>query len=47
LDQSGLSLSKEKKNVYIDAQMPGINADDIEVTVDKRVNVIHGERGET
>lgn len=40
---SGLSISEDDKNVYIDAAMPGIDPKNIEVTFDKGVLHISGE----
>ena len=43
---SGLSISEDDKNVYVEAQMPGLNNDDIEVTYHKGELWIRGEKKE-
>lgn len=40
---SGLSVSEDDKNVYVEASMPGLEAKDIEVTFDKGVVWVKGE----
>mgnify|MGYP000344849268 CR=1 FL=1 len=40
---SGLSLSEDDKNVYVQASVPGVDPKDIEVTFDKGVVWIKGE----
>src|SRR5690349_6402523 len=40
---SGLSVSEDDKNVYIEAAVPGIDPKDVEVTFDKGVIWIRGE----
>lgn len=40
---SGLSLSEDKHNVYIEAAVPGVEPKDIEVTFDKGTLWIKGE----
>lgn len=40
---SGLSISEDEKNVYIEAAVPGVDPKEIEVTVDKGVVWIKGE----
>lgn len=40
---SGLAVSEDDKKVYIEAAVPGIDPEDIEVTVDKGVVWIKGE----
>jgi HSP20 family protein len=32
---SGLSISEDDKNIYIEAPVPGVNPEDVEVTFDK------------
>lgn len=39
---SGLSVSEDEKNVYIEAQVPGVDPTKIEVTVDKGMLWIKG-----
>jgi len=43
---SGLSISEDEKNVYIEAHMPGLQADDIEITFQKGELWIKGDRKE-
>ena len=43
---SGLSVAEDDKNVYIEANMPGLKADNIEVTFQKGELWIRGERKE-
>ena len=40
---SGLSVSEDDKNVYIEAALPGINPEDVEITFDKGMLWIKGE----
>ncbi len=43
---SGLSMSEDERNLYIEAALPGIDPKDIEVTFDKGVLWIRGEAKE-
>lgn len=43
---TGLSISEDEKNVYVEAAIPGIDPKDIEVTFDKGVVWIKGEAQE-
>ncbi|MBS0652277.1 MAG: Hsp20/alpha crystallin family protein [Verrucomicrobia bacterium] len=45
-DASGLSVSEDEKNVYIEASVPGIKAEDIEMSFEKGVLWIRGEKKE-
>ncbi len=45
-ERSGLSISEDGKNIYVEAALPGLSADDIEVTYDKGVLWIKGEKKE-
>ena len=45
-DQSGLSLSEDNNNVYIEAKMPGLTAEDIDVMLENGMLRIQGERKE-
>lgn len=45
-ERSGLSISEDEKNIYIEAALPGLTADDIEVTYDNGVLWIKGEKKE-
>lgn len=40
---SGISISEDDKNVYVEAALPGIDGKDVEVTFDKGVVWIKGE----
>lgn len=41
---SGLSVSEDDKNIFVEANMPGLKADDIEVTFQKGELWIRGAR---
>ncbi|MEM3063525.1 MAG: Hsp20/alpha crystallin family protein [Nitrososphaerota archaeon] len=43
---SGLSISEDDQNVYVEAALPGLEPDDIEVSFDKGVLWIKGEAKE-
>lgn len=43
---SGLSVSEDEEKVYIEAAMPGIKSDEIELIFDKNVLWIKGEKQE-
>lgn len=43
LPSSGLTVSEDKKNIHVEAAMPGISPKDIEVTFDKGILWIRGE----
>lgn len=45
-DPSGLSVSEDEDNVYIEAALPGVKPEDIETTFDKGILWIKGERKE-
>ncbi len=47
LPSSGLTVSKDEKNVFIEAAMPGVEPDNIEVTVDKGMLWVRGTAQET
>ncbi len=40
---SGISISEDDKNVYIEAAIPGVDPKDVEVTFDKGIVWIKGE----
>jgi HSP20 family protein len=40
---SGISISEDEKNVYIEAALPGVDSKNIEITFDKGVVWIKGE----
>ena len=40
---SGLSISEDDKNVYVEAALPGLKSEEVEVTFDKGVLWIKGE----
>ena len=40
---SGLSISEEAKNVYVEAALPGVDPKNVEITFDKGVLWIKGE----
>ena len=41
----GLSISEDEQNLYIDAQLPGVKSEDVDITIDpkKRHLLIKGE----
>ena len=43
-DRGGMTLSEDDKNVYVEAALPGLKGDDIEVHVDRGVLWVKGER---
>ncbi len=45
-EPSGLSVSEDASNVYVEASLPGIKAEDIVITYDKGALWIKGERKE-
>lgn len=44
--RSGLSLSEDDKNIYVEADLPGLQAEDIELSFDKGVLMVRGSRSE-
>lgn len=42
LPSSGLTISEDESKVYVEAAVPGLNPDDIEVTFDKGILWIRG-----
>lgn len=46
LPASGLTVSEDDKNVYVEAAVPGLDAGDVEATYDKGVLWIRGSRQE-
>lgn len=44
--ESNVEISEDEKNVYIAAQMPGLQAKDIEISIDHNTLWIKGERKE-
>lgn len=42
-EQSNISLSEDEKNVYVEAHLPGVPQDKIEITQDKGILWIRGE----
>ena|SRR5690606_32537557 len=46
MDQSGLSLSEDNNHIFVEAKMPGLNAEDIDVTLENGMLRIQGERKE-
>lgn len=47
LPSSGLTVSEDQKNVYVEAAMPGISPDNIEVTMDKGVLWVRGSQSDS
>lgn len=46
LSGSDVTLAEDDQNIYVEAKMPGLSIDDIEVTLDDRTLWIRGERKE-
>jgi HSP20 family protein len=44
LPSSGLSVSEDDKNVYVEAAVPGVDPDKVDVTVDKGTLWIRGNK---
>jgi len=45
-EATGLTLSEDDNNIYVEAQMPGLNSKDIEVTLDQGFLSIQGQKSE-
>lgn len=45
-DASGLSVSEDEQNIYIEASVPGVKAEEIEMSYEKGVLWIKGEKKE-
>jgi len=45
-NESGLSISEDKNSIYVEAHLPGLRPEDIELSYDKGMLWIHGERSE-
>lgn len=45
-NETGLTLSEDENSVYVEASLPGLKPEDIEVTFDKGVLSIKGEKEE-
>ncbi len=45
-ETSSLSISEDKNNIYIEAALPGLEEKDIEVSLDKNILWIKGEKKE-
>lgn len=45
-NDSGLSVSEDEKNVYVDANLPGLKSEDIEISFEKGMLLITGSRKE-
>lgn len=45
-EQTGLELSEDKKSIYVKASMPGLKLDQIEVSLEKGMLQIKGEKQE-
>lgn len=43
---SGLTVSEDEKSVYIEAQVPGVDADKVDVTYEKGILWIRGQQEE-
>jgi HSP20 family protein len=45
-NDSGLSISEDVKNVYVEANLPGLKSEDIELSFEKGMLLIKGSRKE-
>lgn len=45
-DGSGLTISEDKNNLYIEASLPGLKSDDIDVSLENGILWIKGEKNE-
>lgn len=45
-NQQNLSISEDDKSIYIEAALPGLNSNEIDVTLDKGILRIRGEKKE-
>ena len=45
-EPSGLSISEDEKNFYVEAALPGMKLDEIEITLDNDILRIKGEKKE-
>lgn len=44
--QTGVSVSEDDKNVYVEAHLPGLKSDDIDISFHQNLLMIKGERQE-
>lgn len=44
--QTGLSISEDDQNIYVDAQLPGLKREDIQVKLEENLLWIKGEKKE-
>lgn len=45
-EQTGLTVSEDKNNIYVEAALPGLQSKDIDVTLEKGVLWVKGEKKE-
>ena len=45
-ESSGLSISEDENNIYVEAALPGLKPEEIEITLDKNILWIKGEKKE-
>ena len=45
-ESTGLTVSEDKKSFYVEASMPGLNPENIEVTLEKGILWVRGEKQE-
>lgn len=46
IEQTGLELSEDDKHVYVKASLPGLNPENIDITLEKGILQIKGEKNE-
>lgn len=46
MNNSGLSLSEDEKNVYVEAHLPGLKSEDIEISYEKGMLLVKGSKKE-
>ena len=42
----GVEISEDEKNIYIEAELPGLQSKDVEVTLDNSILTIRGEKSD-
>jgi HSP20 family protein len=45
-EPSGVGVSEDEKNIYVEANLPGMTADDIEISYEKGMVLISGSKSE-
>jgi len=45
-NETGISVSEDAQNVYIEAQLPGVSPDDLDVSIHRNTLIVKGEKKE-